>query len=101
MLGIGIARGACLITLAPAACFAPLFPGLPPAAPPHLTAPSATGPRDAGAVARAATPRASANPPVPRIQCRTPHTLRLRRFEDLSAQLLCDRRLIVRISVPG
>ncbi|HEX3240913.1 MAG TPA: hypothetical protein VHR18_12380 [Solirubrobacterales bacterium] len=33
-------------------------------------------------------------------ECRTPQTLRLRRFEDGSAQLLCAARVIVRISVP-
>jgi hypothetical protein len=36
-----------------------------------------------------------------RIECRIPRELRLRRFEDRSAQLLCGRRVIVRISVPG
>jgi hypothetical protein len=33
-------------------------------------------------------------------ECRAPQTLRLRRFEDESAQLLCAGRVIVRVSVP-
>ncbi|HWC07435.1 MAG TPA: hypothetical protein VG458_00140 [Solirubrobacterales bacterium] len=36
-----------------------------------------------------------------RAHCSAPRTFRLRRFEDHSAQLLCGRRVIVRISVPG
>ena len=36
-----------------------------------------------------------------RTGCRAPRSLRLRRFEDGSAQLLCAGRIIVRVSVPG
>lgn len=35
-----------------------------------------------------------------RTECRTPRTLRLHRFEDESAQVLCAGRVIVRVSVP-
>jgi hypothetical protein len=35
-----------------------------------------------------------------RVACPAPRTLRLRRFEDGSAQLLCRGRAIVRVSVP-
>lgn len=35
-----------------------------------------------------------------RAECRHPQTLRLRRFEDGSAQLRCAGRVIVRVSVP-
>jgi hypothetical protein len=48
--------------------------------------------------------RAAAEPPAAapaRVHCSAPQTLRLRRFEDRSAQLLCGHRVIVRISVPG
>lgn len=38
---------------------------------------------------------------VARVECAAGSNLRLRRFEDRSAQLFCGRRLIVRISVPG
>lgn len=47
-----------------------------------------------------ATDAAPAAKPM-RIECKVPRELRLRRFEDGSAQLLCGRRVIVRISVPG
>lgn len=47
-------------------------------------------------VGTAATPHR-----VPRVECAPDRGLRLRRFEDRSAQLLCGRRVIVRISVPG
>jgi hypothetical protein len=40
-------------------------------------------------------------PPAFRAWCGEPTRLRLRRFEDGSAQLLCDGRLLARISVPG
>jgi hypothetical protein len=33
--------------------------------------------------------------------CARPATLRLRRFEDRSAQLLCGGRVLLRVSVPG
>jgi len=44
--------------------------------------------------------------PAPRskavqVGCGRPTTLRLRRFEDGSAWLLCGNRVIVRVSVPG
>jgi hypothetical protein len=35
-----------------------------------------------------------------RTECEVPRTLRLRRFEDGSAQLLCGPRVIVRVSSP-
>jgi hypothetical protein len=35
-----------------------------------------------------------------RTECATPRALRLRRFEDGSAQLLCGPRVIVRVSSP-
>jgi len=38
---------------------------------------------------------------VPRIECANPATLQLRRFEDGSAQLRCDGRVVVRVAVPG
>ncbi len=44
--------------------------------------------------------RPAAAPP-PRIECRSPPSLRLHRFEDGSAQLRCAGRVIVRIAVPG
>lgn len=37
---------------------------------------------------------------VPRVECARPAKLELRRFEDGSAQLLCGRRLLVRVEVP-
>jgi hypothetical protein len=37
---------------------------------------------------------------VSRVECEPDRGLRLRRFEDRSAQLLCGRRVIVRVSVP-
>jgi hypothetical protein len=65
----------------------------------------------------AAQPRASATPrlgmvhanvPVAtahshplRVQCDRPSTLRLARFEDGSARLVCAGRVLVLISVPG
>jgi len=39
--------------------------------------------------------------PVPRVECKRPGTLELRRFEDGSAQLRCARRLLVRVAIPG
>lgn len=54
--------------------------------------------RPASGLAEAHPPRAGA---APRVHCESPRTLHLRRFEDGSAQLLCARRVIVRISVPG
>jgi len=48
--------------------------------------------------------REQVRPPLssaPRIECPQPRTLRLRRFEDGSAQLRCAGRVIARISVPG
>jgi hypothetical protein len=38
---------------------------------------------------------------TPRVECHRPRTLRLRRFEDGSAQLRCAGRVLVRVSVPG
>lgn len=46
-------------------------------------------------------PRVAAPRPVPRILCERPSTLRLRRFEDRSAQLICSGRVLARIAVPG
>jgi len=74
----GICRGVLLVTLAPGSFFAIAFA------------------RGTGAEA---TPEPK--PVAPRVRCAKPDTLRLRRFEDRSAQLLCGRRVIVRISVPG
>lgn len=75
----GICRGALLVTLAPGTLFAGvLLTGLDPGA--------------------AAEPAVAA--PM-RLHCSAPRTLRLRRFEDRSAQLLCGHQVIVRISVPG
>jgi hypothetical protein len=42
-----------------------------------------------------------AHPPAFRTWCGQPSRLRLRRFEDGSAQLLCGGRLLARVSVPG
>jgi hypothetical protein len=55
------------------------------------------------AFARENGAEATAEPPAatPRVHCAAPRTLHLHRFEDRSAQLLCGRRVIVRISVPG
>ena len=75
----GICRGVLLVTLAPGAIFS-------------------------GLLMRGIDAEATAEPAVaspPRLHCDAPATLRLRRFEDRSAQLLCGRRVIVRISVPG
>lgn len=36
-----------------------------------------------------------------RVFCARPGALHLHRFEDGSAQLLCGRRLLVRVNVPG
>jgi hypothetical protein len=36
-----------------------------------------------------------------RVWCARPNRLRLRRFEDRSAQLLCAGRIVARVSVPG
>ena len=38
---------------------------------------------------------------APRLLCERPATLALHRFEDRSAQLLCGRRILVRVAVPG
>jgi hypothetical protein len=38
---------------------------------------------------------------APRVPCAAPQALRLRRFEDGSARLLCGERLLVRVVVPG
>lgn len=75
----GNLRGVLLVTLAPGTAF-----GV------HL--------------ARAVTPEAAAEPsaaPPLRVYREAPAALRLRRFEDRSAQLFCGRRVIVRVSVPG
>lgn len=44
---------------------------------------------------------AQADPEAPRLECARPSLIHLLRFEDGSAQLLCGRRLLVRISSPG
>jgi hypothetical protein len=75
MLRQGIARGAWLVTLGPGLLFAAI----------------------------AGTPAAGERTdsrPTPRVECTRPGTLRLHRFEDGSAQLLCARQVIVRVSVP-
>jgi hypothetical protein len=69
--------GACLITLAPGAV-------------------SVAAVTRNAAVATEVTPSRA-----PRVECEPYRGLRLRRFEDRSAQILCGRRVIVRISVPG
>lgn len=92
MLRQGICRGALLVTLAPAA----LAVGL---ASNGLDQVGAAKTVDADSRPTIEARRGSA--PVPRIECPAPQTLRLRRFEDGSAQVLCARRVIVRISVPG
>lgn len=38
---------------------------------------------------------------APRVRCPRSRALRLRRFEDGSAQLRCGRRVLVRVAVPG
>jgi len=38
---------------------------------------------------------------IPRVECGSLHALRLHRFEDRSAQVLCGHRVLVRISVPA
>jgi hypothetical protein len=35
----------------------------------------------------------------PRVQCATPRSVRLHRFEDGSARLECGRRILVRVSL--
>lgn len=75
----GICRGVLLVTLAPGAV---------------------TG----GLLARGVGAEPAAEPvaaPPPRVHCAAPETLRLRRFEDGSAQLLCAGRVLVRVAVPG
>ncbi len=79
MLHRGICRGVLLVTLAPGACFAGLLPK---------------------GVSADQVARPAAAPP-PRVHCAAPATLKLRRFEDRSAQLRCAGRILVRISVPG
>lgn len=79
MWGQGICRGVLLVTLAPGAVFG-------------------------GLLAKGLSAEPGAEPtaaPPPRVRCATPATLKLRRFEDRSAQLLCAGRVLVRISVPG
>jgi hypothetical protein len=56
--------------------------------------------RSADAGAEPSSARAFASP-VLRTHCGRPRRLRLDRFEDGSAQLLCDGRLLVRVHVPG
>jgi hypothetical protein len=43
---------------------------------------------------------AMGSPAVARVECDQPQTLKLRRFEDGSAWLECDGRILVRIGVP-
>lgn len=79
MWNFGICRGVLLVTLAPGAILV-------------------------AALLSAADPEASATPvasPPARVHCAAPQTLRLRRYEDRSAQLLCAGRVLVRVSVPG
>lgn len=38
---------------------------------------------------------------APRVECEQPRTLRLRRFEDGSAQLRCAGHILVRVAAPG
>lgn len=57
---------------------------------------AATGPRPA--LEPLPLPRPAA---APRLLCARPGALRLRRFEDGSAQLLCGGRLLARVAVPG
>lgn len=40
-------------------------------------------------------------PSPPRVACKRPRTLLLRRFEDRSARLECAGRTLVRVAVPG
>jgi len=54
----------------------------------------------AGALARTLPGSDAAARSVPTVSCEAPRTLRLERFEDGSAKLLCNGRLLVRISVP-
>lgn len=75
----GICRGALLVTLTPGSLFVGVL----------------LADLDQEAAAEPATMA-----PV-RVHCSAPPTLRLRRFEDRSAQLLCGRRVIARISVPN
>lgn len=75
----GICRGALLVTLTPGTLLA-------------------------GVLLAGLDQKAAADPPAAtqaRVHCSAPKTLRLRRFEDRSAQLLCGRRVIVRVSVPN
>ncbi|MGD9734874.1 MAG: hypothetical protein AB7V58_04590 [Solirubrobacterales bacterium] len=53
------------------------------------------------ATAPPTAPPLAAAGPVPRILCQRPPTLRLRRFEDRSAQVICSGRVLARIAVPG
>jgi len=55
----------------------------------------------AGAKHLHAGPGAAPALAAPRVDCHAPATLRLRRFEDGSAQLLCSGRVIVRVAAPG
>jgi hypothetical protein len=43
---------------------------------------------------------ATGAPPVTRVECDRPRTLKLRRFEDGSAWLECAGRILIRIDVP-
>lgn len=94
MLRQGIARGAWLITLTPGVLSAGV-----------IAAGLGGGGGGAGVVETGAWAarevRVAPAPSAPRIECPAPSALRLRRFEDGSAQLLCRDRVIVRISVPG
>lgn len=59
-----------------------------------------------GAAAFASAPRptlgdvAAPRRAVPTVACETPRLLRLDRFEDGSAKLMCGGRLLARVSVP-
>lgn len=88
----GICRGALLVTIAPVA----LAVGLASNGLDRVGAAPTTE-----ADTRSAVEARRGSGLAPRIECPAPQTLRLRRFEDGSAQVLCAGRVIVRISVPG
>lgn len=58
---------------------------------------SLSPPAGAERVERAGPPGAGSS----KARCQAPDTLRLRRFEDGSAWLLCGGRVLVRVTVPG
>ena len=72
--------GACLVTLAPGLA-------------------SATAVNETMVPSAPAQPQPLSAGPL-RAECEAPRTIRLRRFEDGSAQLFCAGRVLVRVSVP-